>query len=248
MKPFIESDADVAELFLREEGKTLVVVGAGPSVTLRADALQTKREQVVIVATLSAMWPLAKKGISVDYCVALDPSPALYNQFAGLEDKLVNTPLIYFPTVHKSVLAAWPGPRFVAYSATDKTFARFKESIPKGELTTDSSVSISAASLAVRLGAKQIHFLGLDFAHIDGRSHGEGARSLVESPGFDSISRLDWDTESYQGERLATTPKLLIHCRAMETLVARSSDVEFRTLSDLGARIDGVEVLDEVTK
>ena len=73
-------------------------------------------------------------------------------------------------------------------------------------------------------------------------------RSIIgEAPGFDPISCLDWRTESFRGERLATTPKLLIHCRAMETLIERAPDVEFKTLSDLGARIDGVGVVDEST-
>ena len=74
----------------------MVVVGAGPSVTLRSDALRRCRDEVRVVASLSALWPLAKEGFSADYCVALDPSPSLYNQFAGLEDSLKGTPLVYF--------------------------------------------------------------------------------------------------------------------------------------------------------
>ena len=126
-------------------------------------------------------------------------------------------------------------------------FASLKDGLPRGELVTDSSVSISTASLALKLGAKRILLLGLDFAHVNGQSHGKGAQSVVEAPGFDPISCLDWRTESFRGERLATTPKLLIHCRAMETLIERAPDVEFKTLSDLGARIDGVGVVDEST-
>ena len=247
VRPFIEKDGDVAQLFDKECGKTMIVVGAGPSVTLRSDALRRCRDEVRVVASLSALWPLAKEGFSADYCVALDPSPSLYNQFAGLEDSLKGTPLVYFPTVHSSVLAAWPGPRFAAYSETDMAFASLKDGLPRGELVTDSSVSISTASLALKLGAKRILLLGLDFAHVNGQSHGKGAQSVVEAPGFDPISCLDWRTESFRGERLATTPKLLIHCRAMETLIERAPDVEFKTLSDLGARIDGVGVVDEST-
>ena len=33
----------------------------------------------------------------------------------------------------------------------------------------------------------------------------------------------------------------------METLIERAPDVKFKTLSDLGARIDGVGVVDEST-
>ena len=100
----------------------MAVVGAGPSVTLRAEALRKRRDNVCVVSTLSAVGSLAAEGIVPDYCVALDSSPALYNQFAGLEDRLLVTPLIYFPTVHPSVLKAWSGPRFAAYSKTDTTF------------------------------------------------------------------------------------------------------------------------------
>ena len=62
---------------------------------------------------------------------------------------------------------------------------------------------------------------------------------------FDSISRLDWSiasrrTPGYDAEAL-------IHCRAMETLIERARDVEFLSLSELGARIDGVGVVDETT-
>ena len=132
VRPFIEKDGDVAQLFDKERGKTMAVVGAGPSVTLRAEALRKRRDNVCVVSTLSALGSLAAEGIVPDYCVALDPSPALYNQFAGLEDRLLVTPLIYFPTVHPSVLTAWSGPRFAAYSKTDTTFTPLKATLPRG--------------------------------------------------------------------------------------------------------------------
>ena len=55
VRPFIETDGDVAQLFDKERGKTMVVVGAGPSVTLRADALRKRRDEVCVVSTLSAL-------------------------------------------------------------------------------------------------------------------------------------------------------------------------------------------------
>ena len=50
VRPFIETDGDVAQLFDRERGKTMVVVGAGPSVTLRSDALRRCRDEVRVVS------------------------------------------------------------------------------------------------------------------------------------------------------------------------------------------------------
>ena len=82
-----------------------------------------------------------KKGLFSRLLRCTGPQSSLYNQFAGLEDSLKGTPLVYFPTVHSSVLAAWSGPRFAAYSETDTTFASLKDGLPRGELVTDSSVS-----------------------------------------------------------------------------------------------------------
>ena len=75
VRPFIETDGDVAQLFDRERGKTMVVVGAGPSVTLRSDALRRCRDEVCVVASLSALWPLAKRAFQP--IIALHWTPVL---------------------------------------------------------------------------------------------------------------------------------------------------------------------------
>ena len=83
--------------------------------------------EVRVVASLSALWPLAKEGFSADYCVALDPSPSLYNQFAGLEDSLKGTPWFIFQLsirrcwLHGLVLALPPIQRRIWRSLHLKT-------------------------------------------------------------------------------------------------------------------------------
>lgn len=245
VRPFIREDGDVAELFGTCEGGETVVVGAGPSLTLKSEELKKRRSSLTVVATMSGIKPLHQQGIVPDYVVAVDASPALYNQFAGLEAHLAHVPLIYFPTVHTSVLRGWPGPRFVAFSDIASGVTPLNDEFERGRLETDSSVSISAASLAVQLGGRRIYLIGLDFAHIDGRSHGAAAESLVEKAGFDPLTGLHWRIESYGDALLQTTPKLMSHCRAMETFVSEASGVEFLNLSNLGAKIDGVGLVQD---
>ena len=85
-----------------------------------------------------------------------------------------------------------------AYSKTDTTFTPLKATLPRGEKRAE-KLSIDQYRVAsAQIGGRRILFLGVDFAHVNGQSHGKGLGHPVGVAGFDSISRLDWSTESFE--------------------------------------------------
>lgn len=238
-EPLVASDGDAEELFGCYPETTILVAGAGPTLAEHFDALRERTTPLIAVD--AALKPLTKNGIVPEVVVTCDGNAEMIGRFFREADLscCARVPLVYFPTVHKGVLAAWPGPRKVAYSSSG-LFQKLRNRHPRAELFSSGSVIHPAVDLAVRMGASRIVLLGADFAFPGGRSHVAGCvtAQLVEK-GINDPWVLD-----REGRRLATTNNLRGYLRDLESYIERHVRVSFVTGSNNGAHIHGTSLLE----
>ena len=240
VEPYIRNDGDVASLFGAHHTKPVVVVAGGPSTDHYAEALQSIRDDVLIVALITAYPSLLGHGLVPDFVVAMDPGTEVAVQLGYEVPKGHEPTLVYFPSVAVDGLQAWPFKRLVGYAEEEQNFAALAERYPRGALCVDGSTVISAISLALKMGTKDIWLLGADFAYPGGQTHSSGAffsRAVKQS-------EVRYTVEGEQGNELWSSLRFIGYLRSVEGLIAEHPGVDFRNLSAIGAKIEGARYLD----
>lgn len=156
--------APVDALFGLAAGRPALVVAAGPSLNKNIDQIREARDRFWIIAVDTALKPLLKSGLQPDLVVAVDPYPANYAKFEGLEPEiLAEVPLVFSPLVLPDI------PRDFKYRfvfGEPIRFCQWGMSLrpPAAELPRGFTVSHHAFYLARKMGADPIVFAGLDLA------------------------------------------------------------------------------------
>lgn len=239
----LRQDGDAAELFGTRGGQTIYVAAAGPTLSDHYPRLRQRRDEIFLLAVDTAVRPLAAAGIRPDLVVCVDGSRdevlALFQGFdlAGF----TQTPLVYFPRVHRDVLTLWPGPRFAAYAASP-IYRDLARRFPRAQLFSSGSVLHPTVDLAVRMGAAQVVLLGADFAYPRGQSHVSGSAHARQRD--DSVTG-HWVLDG-SGQRIATAPNLRGFLRDLESYITCHTAVSFVNGSKKGARILGTVDLEDL--
>lgn len=233
---YLEVDGDAAELFSRYTAKTVLVAGAGPTLSEHFERLRHRKTPLIAVD--AALRPLTQAGIVPDVVVTIDGDAEVVGRFLREADLsgCDEIPLVYFPTVHQGVLQTWPGPRYAAYSSAP-LFQNLRVRQPRVELFSAGSVIHPAVDLAVRLGAARVVMLGADFGYPGGRSHVTGCITEEE---IASRAQYPWVLD-WQGRRLPTAANLRGYLRDLEAYIARQPRVVFFGGSLRGAQIHGAQ-------
>lgn len=235
--PFLKTDKDVAELFGRFSGASVLVAGAGPTLSDHYERLLFRRSPLIAVD--AALKPLIAAGIVPEFVVTIDGNEHSVSRFFQEADlsSCVMSSLIYFPTVHRRVLEMWPGPRFAALSDSP-LFNGIRQCIPRSRLFSSGSVIHPAVDLGVKMGAAQITLLGADFGYPDNSSHVDGC--VVAQP---VTLGSEW-VLGVQGQRIATMPNLRGYLRDLESYIAAQPQVDFFNGSSRGAHIAGTRIVE----
>ena len=239
----LRQDCDAAQLFGTRVGQTIHVAAAGPTLSDHYPRLLAERAGIFLVAVDTALRPLAAAGLRPDLVVCVDGArDEVMALFSGFDlAPFSETPLIYFPRVHRDVLTRWPGPRYGAYAAS-AIYRELARRYPRAQLFSSGSVLHPAVDLAVRMGAAQVVLLGADFAYPRGQSHVSGSAHARRRD--DSLTG-HWVLDGF-GQRIATAPNLRGFLRDLEGYIARHPAVRFVNASKNGARILGTLDLEEM--
>lgn len=237
---FIKNDFDVSALFAKNQGPSIYVAGAGPSLADQFDTL-VKTPSDVLICVDAALKPLLAAGIEPNYVVSIDAHETIIADFL---DCHLNHPesvaLVYFPTVHANTLKVWQGPRYAAYSQSP-LFAEVSKQVSRGTLFSSGSVIHPAIDLAVKMGAEEIKLCGVDFSYPRQQSHVSGAVTFEQ---MDVSSKQYWVFDGYGG-KVASDPNFLAYLRDLEMYIITQPSVRFVNLSREGARIEGTVYEDE---
>lgn len=239
-KDLLSTDADVAQLFDSKAKARFYVIGAGPTLSESFNYLNNRPKDVLVIAVDAALKPLLENGVVPDYVVSVDPMRDSIFAYLDIDpEKLGNTPLVYFPIVHRDVLQHWKGPRYVAYSSSP-IYEDISRIAPKSRLFSAGSVLHPAVDLAVKMGARQVELFGADFSYPKGRTHAPGA-VFSESIKVDRVQA--W-VRNGKGEEVPSTPNLVGYLRDLEHYIAQHPDVHFHNASRKGAEIQGTDYVE----
>ena len=212
------------------QGKTLAIVGGGPSVDEEIENIKKYRDQIVVFAVGTIAEKLVKNGIEPDVIVITDPQETMYRQIAGFETKQI--PLILLSTASADILRHYSGKAYVVYqegyepaeiAAREKGYMLF---------LTGGSVSTLALDIAIKFKAEKIILIGMDMAYTGNRSHAKGIGREIDS---------DLDLRrviSTEGKIIATSKNLDIYRKWIERRIASEPNILIYNTGK-GARIVG---------
>lgn len=233
--PFIAKDGDVASLFNTENGGTLLVAGAGPTLSKHLPLLATLHQEHKLIVVDAALGPVLAQGITPDFVVTIDAHKQVSELLTPTGGHgLTGSGLIYFPVVATDILEKWQGPRYTAYSQAD-LYARCSREFPKSRLFSNGSVIHPAVDLAVRMGAGTVILFGADFSFPDDMSHAVGCILRQPVPSLHS-SRTVMNGE---GHPVRSQANLIGYLRDLEEYIARTPSVRFINTGKEGAMIRG---------
>jgi hypothetical protein len=166
----IISSPGVHPLKNKYAGLPAIIVSAGPSLDKNIALLKKSANRVLIIAVATALRPLIKNNIDVDFVVAVDPDESTLQFFDF--DKIPNrTWLVFDPCVPCSVVNKFPGKRIRIDSGA--CLSRWLAS-KQGEdnfLGKTLSVAHAAFLLARYLGCSPIILTGQDLSFTQNRLH-----------------------------------------------------------------------------
>lgn len=150
----------VSALYDSAPGGTAVVVGAGPSLERNIKDL-VGREDLIVIATNTAVPALEAAGVQPDLIVCADHQEAAYLRAAETES-WHSTPRVVECHAHES---AWEGDQIYWCMAGGGTWSKFVKHVTgEGILPSGGSVSTIAYTLAKRMGCSRIVLIGMDCA------------------------------------------------------------------------------------
>ncbi len=159
----------VDELQEQFEGKNAVIVAAGPSLDKNVMLLKQQPENTIVVAVGTVFHKLVHLGIYPDFVIFLDAQPHLYRQVEGLLQEQV--PIICASTACKRIAAAYQGEKYLICQRGYDKAERYAEEKGFRLYDTGGSVSTIAMDLCLKMGCRNIAFIGLDLAYTDNRTH-----------------------------------------------------------------------------
>jgi len=231
-KPAIEKDGFVTRLFAGE-GLPAIVIGGGPTLSESYDWIRERADLHTIICASTALWPLMRAGIVPDVVMVIDPAPDIAKHFRGLDlTPLKDSTLVYIPSTFPEVVRLWTGPRACASIVMGHD----------GDLFSGGTVAHSAVDLACRMGAREVHLLGLDFSYPGDASHVDGARSPFLVAGQSQAWREK--TTNGLGERVTTSAEMVQYRRVAEDMIRERPGVKFYKRGRRGVPLAGAEWAD----
>ncbi len=168
--PNIISSPGVHSLKNKYQGIPAIIVSAGPSLDKNISLLRKSASRVLVIAVATALKPLIKNNIEVDFVIAVDPEESTL-QFFDFEKISQNTWLVFDPCVPASVVNKFPDRKIRIDSGV--YLSRWLAS-RQGEdnfLGKTFSVAHAAFLLARYLGCNPIILTGQDLSFSQNRLH-----------------------------------------------------------------------------
>ena len=243
----VSRSAGVSSIYGKLRGRPAVLVGAGPSLDRNLPLLDWLQGKAFIFAADTALNALTSAGIACHATLSVDPQPSSARHYP---EENLETPLIYFPTTHPSVVELHRRNRLLAIKKSHSIFGRAEELLKeKGMTNAGGSVSCMGLDLLVKSGANPIGMVGQDFAFTRGNLYNR--QTLADYGGGDGWRERSVYTQnilggdeqlkilSLHGRDEITHANLLGYLRTFEEIISGSGGRNFFNLDSTGAAIRG---------
>ncbi len=229
-------DCDLSEVEQRFHGKTVIIVGAGPSLDKNVHILKERHEDVIILAMGAVCRKLHQMGVPMDYIIITDPKVISNAQIQGVED--CGVPMLVLSTATKGIARNYHGHLYMLCQKGFEDAEQFAVEHHLPIFETGGSVATTAVDLCIRFKANQIVFVGLDMAYTGNRNHASGARDEGITDYQDMIM-----VDGVYGDKVPTTQPFQMYREWIERRMARA-DVNMPVVdaTEGGAKIKGTEV------
>ncbi len=217
--------SEISDVFIK---KDVYIIAGGPSLEINIKMLKELNKNALIISTGTVLKKLLAESIIPDYCIITDSGAGTYKQISGLTKKEVgNIPLLFLSTAYHKVVRDYPSEK--KYMIYQKEFTLAEEMADnKMEIAVDTggSVSTTAMSLAIKLLAGRIFFLGLDLAYTNGHTHVSGIESdiIINNNSEEDNLQINSDervmVDGYNGEKIETAFNLSIYLKWFENNIA----------------------------
>ena len=235
--PKVVSHNNVMDLTSTFKGKKCIIVSPGPSLKNNIALLEDHAGEHIVIAVAQACPALLKNNIYPDFVMVVDPID--YTHVLDGMDCAKIPGLIIADTCHPKFYEL-PFQNIFSYFAMGPALNSAEIMSAEPMRLFGGSVSVTAADLAVKLGAEEISLIGSDLSFTDEIYYG------YVPPGEDVPTKIeDVRTETYTlpgyfGGEVITKPDYLSFKREFEQLAAENSEeVTFNNCTEGGAYITG---------
>lgn len=231
---YIQQDKDAAELFNQYQGRDAYILASGPTLSNHYDKLAiiaASDNRPLLIALDTALLGLIAHNINPDIVLSIDK----YISHTYLPKNMQCQPkLVYFPLVNSSLLAAWPGERYCAYSRS-VVYEVMSKKHPKAKLFASGSVIHPAVDFAVKAGVKSITFFGADFSFPYEKTHSGWHSGVLCLP----VEAAKHSVLNGHNEEVKTHLNFRGYLCSLERFIAYHPDIKFYNTSKDGAYIEG---------
>ncbi len=228
------TDGFAEELFEEYEGKTIVIVAAGPSLDKNIHILKKAVDDGVPIKILcvgTVFRKLINTGITPNAFFVMDPGKNTYAQLSGLEH--LDVPLILNTSAYYEFAQNYQGKKYLACQKGLSISEKLNHTL----FNTGGSVTTLALDFAIQAKAKKIILIGCDMAFTGNVSHAKGTPEK-HSTQNDSVIYV----KEYYGGTIASGILLSIYREWIEKRIKCQdvSDISFYNSTEGGAYIEGM--------
>lgn len=178
-------DGYVDELREEFEGKQVIIVAAGPSLSKNIHLLKKKPEHTIIFAVGAVYRKLMEQGIDVDYVIITDPKQVTVSQIRGLEEQ--KTPMLLLSTAIRDIAKVYQGKKYLICQEGYDRAEQYAKEHHYHLYHTGGSVVTTALDIAIQFKASRIVFVGLDLAFTGNQMHVSGGGEQGGFAGLESM-------------------------------------------------------------
>jgi len=219
------------------EGKSVMVLGGGPSLDEHLDWIKAHRAQLVLFSVSRISRRLQQVGLEPDFVFSVDPQEISY-QFS--KEMLEFSPRVIFVNqyhVAPKLLSQWPHRKFYMGMALPWTTGLNPDNNCNGVGPTVTNAAISAAAW---LGCRTIYLSGVDLCFTpEGYTHAQGSRERAAGPKTD-LSNLSVITNSGKRANTGSDYYSAIRSLSLQAKLLLEQGTSIINISANAARIEGV--------
>lgn len=226
----------VEDITASMEGKEVVIVAAGPSLTKQKEYLiQYAKEGKVIVAVSTVYRKLLSWGITPDFVVHTDAQIKTYSHLRDIDAK---APLLLLSTGCEACARKYGGMSCIAFQKDYDLSEQYAKEHSYRLYETGGSVTTFALDIVCQAQASRIVLIGLDLAYTNGLAHAQGVSRQAVGDLSNSVK-----VEGYYGEPVASSAVFSNMIQWFENYVKRHKDYQRRIINatEGGAKIRGMK-------
>ncbi len=222
------------ELELLFKGKSVVLIGAGPSLDCDLEYLRENSDGKVLVAVTTVLKKLLEEGIPPHVAVVMDAQERTYGHMDGVP--ALDIPLVLDSTAYWKFAWNHVGTKYIACQQGFREAEELAKTKGYRIHRTGGSVITLALDVVLQLGAKEVTFVGVDMAYPEGKSHAGNTmdRKMRSTENLLVVEAVD-------GTEVHTDTLFNVYRKWIEDEIERYPQVTFINRSPMGAKIKGTK-------